>query len=127
MSHPSVYLNREFPYIFVYCFFCRYLVELGLPQLGLPVAAKFLGHFEGFLLIFQGLKGAFARPGLAAYQARAGGGDQFLCTVDPSPSHIRFPWLDKRGVGERIPAIERLHSEAQARSRAWRDSPSVAL
>ena len=21
----SVYLNREFPYIFVYCFFCRYL------------------------------------------------------------------------------------------------------
>ena len=27
---PSVYLNREFPYIFVYCFSCRYLVELGL-------------------------------------------------------------------------------------------------
>ena len=34
---PSVHFNREFPYIFVYCFSCRYLVELGLRQLDLPV------------------------------------------------------------------------------------------
>ena len=32
-----MYFNREFPYIFGYCFSCRYLVELGLRQLGLPV------------------------------------------------------------------------------------------
>ena len=36
LSPPSVCFNREFPYIFVYCFSCRYLVELGLRQLGLP-------------------------------------------------------------------------------------------
>ena len=40
LSPPSVYLNREFPYIFVYCFSCRCLVELGLRQLGLPVLKK---------------------------------------------------------------------------------------
>ena len=34
---PSVYFNREFPYVFGYCFSCRYLVELGPRQLGLPV------------------------------------------------------------------------------------------
>ena len=37
LSPPSVYFNREFPYIFVYCFSCRYVVELGLRQVGLRV------------------------------------------------------------------------------------------
>ena len=39
---PSLCLLGEFPYIFVYCFSCRYLVELGLRQLGVPVAENFL-------------------------------------------------------------------------------------
>ena len=29
--------DKEFPCIFVYCFFCRHLAQLGLRQLGLPV------------------------------------------------------------------------------------------
>ena len=37
LSAPPAYLNRELSYIFVYCLSCRYLVELGLRQLGLPV------------------------------------------------------------------------------------------
>ena len=46
-------------YIFVYCFSCRYLVELGLRQLGLPVP-KFLkalvgGSIEIFILKPYGL------------------------------------------------------------------------
>ena len=32
-----MYFNKEFPHVFVYCFSCRYLAQLGLPQLGLPV------------------------------------------------------------------------------------------
>ena len=32
-----MYFDREFLYIFVYCFSCRYLVELGLRQVGLLV------------------------------------------------------------------------------------------
>ena len=29
-SPPSAYGNREFPYVSVYCFSCRYLAQLGL-------------------------------------------------------------------------------------------------
>ena len=36
LSPLSVYFKREFPYVFVYCFSCRCLVELDLRQLGLP-------------------------------------------------------------------------------------------
>ena len=32
-----MYFNREFLYIFVYSFSCRYLANLGLQQLGVPV------------------------------------------------------------------------------------------
>ena len=48
-----MYSNREFPYIFVYCFSCRYVVELGLRQLGLPVPNPIaVTDFNFFGIIF---------------------------------------------------------------------------
>ena len=41
-----MYFNQEFPYIFVYCFSCRFLVELGLRQLGLRVP-----NYRGFTIV----------------------------------------------------------------------------
>ena len=43
-----MYFNREFPYIFVYCFSCRYLVQLGLRQLGPPVPTTSLAIYCGY-------------------------------------------------------------------------------
>ena len=58
LSPPSVCLNREFPCVFVYCFSCRYLVELGLRQLGLPVPNLSRRHLSAlnfkFNFIFHG-------------------------------------------------------------------------
>ena len=55
LSPPSVYLNREFPYIFVYCFSCRYLVELGLRQLGPPVPKNFQSRAKSRNVLIFGL------------------------------------------------------------------------
>ena len=37
LSLPFVHFDGEFRLIFLYCFSCRYLAQLGLRQLGLPV------------------------------------------------------------------------------------------
>ena len=52
-----MYFSREFLYIFVYCFSCRYLVELGLRQLGLPVPNNSLNFERGISLSQSGSEG----------------------------------------------------------------------
>ena len=48
----SAYFNREFLFVFVYCFSCRYLRELGLRQLGLAVPKTRIDTLESVESIF---------------------------------------------------------------------------
>ena len=65
-----MYFTREFPYIFVYCFSCRYLVELGLRQLGLPVLKQKLCSAENAIFKLEKKQKLTKNRGLFANMQR---------------------------------------------------------
>ena len=119
LSTSSVFPKNEFAHICACCFSRRYLAQLGLGKLGLPVPNNVTGRpgdrrstteMNGgstasylartprvpFYVYFHrsGSKGAFRPPGATW--------DRFCCPAEPSPGHIRCRNLAQQKVVSRL-------------------------